>query len=122
MTVVYIQLKNETDRVGNSNKRLITKITRLQVQAMDQILEGHEGLDPKKWLKALEDFMTKDPKITARLKAIAFDPDDLRYLRPDEYAIYCNPVDDNPEPYEVFTLLFKGNECTEITRHALTPW
>ena len=65
MTVVYIQLKNETDRVGNANKRLITKITRLQVQAMDQILEGHEGLDPKKWLKALEDFMTKDPKITA---------------------------------------------------------
>jgi hypothetical protein len=100
------------------------KVKLLQVQLMDRILVNQEGKklgllrkNPKEWLEPLKEMINNDPTLSSLLRNVAIRTDD-----PSKYLIYCNPVDDSPEAYELFTLTFSGDECTAISRHALCPW
>lgn len=103
------------------------KISRLHVQLMDRILVNQEGqrldllLDnPQEWLAPVQDMINKNPKLLKMLKEVALRP--LDSSNSDEYWIFCNPVDDNPEPYEVLTLTISKDQCIAISRKALCPW
>lgn len=117
LTLQIVELKREASKDSR-------KIEMLQVQLMDQVLAQQEGQkldllihDSQTWLAPVTDMINKDPKLSSLLRKIAFESD-----KPDQYLIFCNPVDNNPESYELFTLTFSGDECTAIKRQALCPW
>jgi hypothetical protein len=97
------------------------------VQVMDRILEVNKGKDvglllsdPESWFDALKKSINDNPKKANVLKLIALKSKDESG---DEcFKVYCNPVNDDIEPYEVFSFYFKGEECTQIRRQALLPW
>ena len=99
----------------------------LQVQFMDRLLADKEGREllqlidnPKQWLAPVKESINRDPKIASLIKEVAFAYPDSK--GPNDYIMYCNPVDENTEPYEEFTFSIEGTQCTEITRRALCPW
>jgi hypothetical protein len=99
----------------------------LQVQFMDRIFEVNRGVDagllltdPDSWFDPLKKSINSTPKKIDLLKRIAFPSTDESGAAC--YKVYCNPVDDNIEPYEVFYFYFQGEKCSEIRRDALCPW
>jgi hypothetical protein len=120
-------LRSDLTKIGLQNGWNQRKIALLQVQLMDRVLVRQEGQEldklinnPVEWLAPLQEMINKDPKLAALLKEVGLKPSNLNGA--EAIDIYCNPVDDNPEPYEVFTLQFSGDRCVEITRRALRPW
>ncbi len=97
------------------------------VQVMNRILEVNKGKDvglllsePDSWFDALKKAINNNPKKANILKLIALKSTDESG---DEcFKVYCNPVNDDIEPYEVFYFYFKGTECVKIRRQALLPW
>ena len=66
------------------------------------------------------EILNRDPKLVSFIKAVAILSSDSS--GEDVYTVFCNPVDDNVEAYEAFSLSFKGELCTEIKRQALYFW
>ena len=121
------RLRSDLTKIGQQiwwNER---KITLLHVQLMDRVLVQQEGQEldklldnPEEWLSPLREMINNDQKLAALLKEVGIKTSNLDDA--EAFKIYCNPVDDNPEPYEVFTFKFFGDRCVEITRKALRPW
>lgn len=127
-----VRLHWELDKSRQINRRQskwleLSKIQLLQVQLMDRILEKQEGKqldvllgDSNKWLAPLKEMINADAKLSSLLKSVSIRSLDLN--NPNEYTIYCNPVNNSPEPHEVFTMTFDGDKCTAIRRQALCLW
>jgi hypothetical protein len=122
-----IRLSRDLDRSNLDRQRDLSKVLLLHVQLMDQVLVKQEGkqLDmllgnPNEWLAPLKEMINNDSKLSFLIRNVAIKPIDSN--DPNEFWIYCNPVDDSPEPVEVFTLRFSGDKCVDISRSALCPW
>ncbi len=127
LTATTYWLWSDLKKIGQQNGWNQRKIALLHVQLMDRVLVRQEGQDldkllnnPEEWLAPLQETINKDLKLAALLREVGLNPSRLDGA--ESIDIYCNPVDDNPEPYEVFTLKFTGDQCVEITRRALRPW
>lgn len=121
------RLQSELSRIGKENSWNKRKIALLQVQLMDQLIsqEQEQEVDklltnPEEWLAPLRAKINADPKLAALLKEVGFS----RENSTDQEIVQmcCNPIDDSPEPYELFTLTFSGDQCIQITCHAMRPW
>jgi len=100
------------------------KICLLQVQLMDRLLAQQEGQEldqlisnPEQWLAPLKETINRNAKLASLIRNVAFTS-----AESPVYIMCCNPVDENPEPFEEFTFGFEGNHCTGISRRALCPW
>lgn len=119
----HYTLTNMT-QVSGQNHRAIQL---LQVQWMDRLIGNNQGnnidlllSDPDSWLEPLRQSINSDSSKVTLLKQVAFPSVDAQGV--ECFEIYCNPVDNEMEPYELFTLYFQGDQCTEIKRRALIPW
>lgn len=119
----HYTLTNMTQVSGRNHRA----IELLQVQLMDRLIgiNQHEKIDlllsdPDSWFKPLRQSINSDERKVTLLKQVAFKSVDEQGV--ECFEIYCNPVDNEIEPYELFTLYFQGNQCTEIRRRALLPW
>ena len=122
-----VRLSRDLDNSRRDKWRDLSKVQLLQVQLMDRVLVHQDGqqldmlLDnPKEWLAPLKEMINNDVKLLSLIRNVAIQP--FESNDPNGYKIYCNPVNDDPEPYEVFTLKFSGDKCIDISRHALCPW
>ena len=122
------RLQSELTKEVQASWRKNRKIALLHVQLMDQLITQQQSNDvsklldtPDEWLAPLREKINADPALASVLK-------DVGLAFPDSnddgevFVIYCNPVNDDPEPYEEFTLTFSGNQCIGITRKALYAW
>jgi hypothetical protein len=76
--------------------------------------------NPSQWLAPLKERINSDRSVGEMIKnaaMIAVDKGGRKH-----YVVYCNPVNDEPDPYEVFKFVFEGDLCTSISRNALYPW
>ena len=122
-----VRLSRDVDKSRRDSWRELSKVQLLQVQLMDRVLAKQDGqqldmlLDnPKEWLAPLKEMMNTDVKLLSLIRTVGIQP--FNSSDPNKYRIYCNPVNDAPEPYEVFTLTFSGDKCIDISRSALCPW
>ena len=119
----HFALATMTREFGQNNRAM----TLLQVQLMDRLLEVNRGKnvalllsDPEALLGPLQRAINSDQKKVSLLKQVAFKATDTSGV--ECFEIYCNPVNGEIEPYELFTLYFQGEQCVEIKRTALLPW
>ena len=122
-----LRLSRDLVKSRRDSWRDLNRVSLLQVQLMDRVLIDQDGrqldklLDnPKEWLAPLMEMINNDAKLASLLKSIAIEPSNSNDA--NEYLIYCNPVNQDPEPYEAFTLKFSGDKCIGIRRTALCPW
>lgn len=127
LVVNTIRLNRELEKSRRDRWEERGKIELLHVQLMDRVLVNQEGqrlgllLDnPKEWLAPVREMLNKDIKLLSLIKEVALRPLDSN--NSNEYDILCNPVDDDPRAYEVFTLTISGDKCIDIRRRALCPW
>jgi hypothetical protein len=111
----------------NTTSQQYRSMMYLQVQFMDRGIEINRsqdaGLlltDPDSWFDPFKKSINSNPKKIDLLKRIAFPSSDE--TGSECYMVYCNPINDDIEPCEVFYFYFQGEKCSEIRRKALSPW
>lgn len=121
------RMSNDLVRSRRNHVRDILKVQRLQVQLMDRVLATQKGkqLDlllgnPTEWVAPLKAMINNDIELSKLLRDVAFVSPEMEER--NEYNIYCNPVDDDSGPTEVFTLVFSGDKCIDIRTRALYLW
>lgn len=119
----HYALTTMTREFGQNNHAM----TLLQVQLMDRLLEVNRGKnvelllsDPDAWLDPLLKSINSDQRKILLLKQVAFRATDEFGV--ECFRIYCNPVNSEIDPYELFTFYFQGEQCVEIKRDSLLPW